>query len=157
MANTVDRIRRAPLEFGLLLFLFAVFLLSGFLSLGFSERARWVPVGTAAPGALLCLWAMVRTFRREPRRSVETEPSLEARQMAPHGLRNMSLTLAGGLAVAAGAGFVYSVPVIFFIFALLSEGRARLWSAAAIAILATVVVYLLFGVALQIPLNRGVF
>ena len=150
MANFADRIRRSPREFGLLLFLFAVFLLFGILSLGFSARARWVPVGTAAPGALLCLWAMVRTFRRETPRSVEAE------QMAPHGLRNMSLTLAGGLAVAVVAGFVYSVPVIFFFFALLSEGRSGLWSAAAVAILATVVVYLLFGVALQIPLTRGV-
>ena len=68
----------------------------------------------------------------------------------------MSLTLAGGLGVAVVAGFLYSVPVIFFFFALLSEGRTKIWSAGAVAILATLIVYLLFGVALQIPLTQGV-
>ena len=157
MENFADRIRRSPRAFGLLLFLFAIFLLSGFFSLSFSERARWVPLGTAVAGTLLCVWAMVRTFGQTTNQSIEAGRSVEEQQMAPHGLRNLTLTLTVGLAVGAIAGLVYSVPVIFFLFALLSQGKSGLRSAATIAILATAVVYLLFGLGLQIPLTFSVF
>ncbi|MEE8587069.1 MAG: tripartite tricarboxylate transporter TctB family protein [Acidobacteriota bacterium] len=151
MSNPSGKPNRRLTESGLLFFLLAVFVFFGLLSIQISPRARWVPLGACLPGAALCLWILVRGS--EPKKQ---QRRAAAAQKSASGARNLALTLSVSLAAAAVGGLIYAVPLCYLLFALLSDGRAKLWQALAAALAATLFIYILFGVLLRVPLQRGV-
>ena len=122
-------------------FLLVFFLLCALLSWSFSPAARWGPAGSALSGAALCLWLLSKKDAvtvNEPRA----------------GLRSAVATLLIVSGVAGLAGMLAMAPATYLAYMLLSKtkDRRRLLVAAAVS---TLVVYLLFGVLLQVPLSRN--
>jgi hypothetical protein len=121
----------------------ATFSLLGIMSLSFSAPARAVPAFTAALGVALCTVFVVAS------KDSGSKGSQQQRPWRP------ILTLLAVSALASFLGMLLLVPATFILYLLPNGNRHwRAWGAAA---LATLLVYLTFGMILKVPLIRSLF
>ena len=122
------------------LFLLLIFVLSAAASWTFGARARWVPAGCAVLGAALCLLLLAQ-------RAGTASPESGSGAWRPM----LTLLLVAG--AGALGGMLAAAPAAYLGYALFSEKRH--WRGAlTAAVVATLLVYILFGLLLSVPLLK---
>lgn len=126
--------------FPIVLLLF--FVLCGAVSRTFGARTRWVPAACAVLGAALCLLLLVKKAG-----TTSGEPGTGAWRAV--------LTLLVVAGAGALGGMLAAAPAAYLVYALFFSKGWNWRAALAAAAVSTLLVYVLFGVLLEVPLLRS--
>lgn len=135
---------------GTALAMLLIFLSMSLMSLGFTEKARLMPLLVGVPGSLLGIVQLINEIRHTVGRSV-VEADAEALTRAE---RNMFLWVFAFFFGLLGFGFIYAAPILVFAFMFLGKKESLL--VALISAAGTwAVLFGFFEQIMEIPLFQG--
>ena len=127
-----------------------IFLSMSLMSLGFTEKARLMPLMVGVPGTLLGIWQLISEIRHTTGKSAAAAEA----DVLSKAERNMFLWVFLFFLGLLGFGFIYAAPILVFAFMFFGK-KESLLTALISAAGTWIVLFGFFEQAMEIPLFTG--